>query len=219
MTTVTRVKICGLTSAADTLIALEAGADYVGFIFSEKSSRHMTIEQAAAVCAALPADAPTVGVFVDAPLETIYEARQRCGLKLIQLHGTESPLMLQAVGAAYKALRPASLAECEAQAAIYARGPADDAAGLIAPTLLLDAYHPALHGGTGLTVDPGLALAAKARTARLMLAGGLTADNVQAAIRAVQPFAVDVSSGVEAAPGRKDYGKLRAFIQAVKATR
>jgi phosphoribosylanthranilate isomerase len=86
----------------------------------------------------------------------------------------------------------------------------------MAPTLLIDAYHPTMHGGTGLTVDQELALAAKARTARLMLAGGLNPDNVGAVVQSVQPFAVDVSSGVEALPGRKDHGKLRAFIQNIR---
>ena len=155
-------------------------------------------------------------MFLDASLDTIYEARRRCNLKLIQLHGIESPLMVKAVGNAYKALRPASMAEWGSLAAVYtstasSANPGND------PTLLIDAYHPTRHGGTGLKVDQELALAAKSRTARLMLAGGLNLDNVREIVQTVQPYAVDVSSGVEATPGRKDHGKLSAFIQAAKS--
>jgi len=207
-----RVKICGLTNLDDAMAALESGADYLGFIFYEKSPRHVTIDQVAAITARLPVNTPTVGVFLDAPLEVIYEARHRCNLKLVQLHGMESPLMVKAAGNAYKALRPSSVTEWEQLAAIYApisarTGQGDD------PTLLIDAYHPIMQGGTGLKVDQELALAAKFRTERLMLAGGLNPDNVGEIVQAVQPFAVDVSSGVEAMPGRKDHGKLQAFIQ------
>ena len=216
----TYVKICGLTNLDDALAALDAGADYLGFIFYHKSPRYVTIGQVENITAKLPETTRTVGVFIDAPLETIYDARHRCKLHLIQLHGAETPLTVQTVGPAYKALRPASMDEWEQLAAIYApsasRKTLDEKPEDKAPTLLIDAYHLTLHGGTGLTVDKELALAANARTSRLMLAGGLTPDNVGDVVRAVHPFAIDVSSGVEFKPGRKDYNKLRAFIQKIR---
>ncbi|MHB8627513.1 MAG: phosphoribosylanthranilate isomerase [Aggregatilineales bacterium] len=249
----TSIKICGLTNLDDAKVALDVGANYLGFIFYAKSPRHVTIEQVEAITARLPSDTLTVGVFVDAPLETIYEARAHCHLKLIQLHGQELPLTVKVVGGAYKAVRPADRDEWERLAALYLpsppapfpqarerrsvavsdslvhiqsiphtdspspmqweRGPGGE--GNL-PDLLIDAYHPTLHGGTGQTVDYDIALAAKMYTDRFMLAGGLTPDNLGEIVRVVRPFAVDVSSGVESAPGKKDHGKLRAFVQAVR---
>jgi len=115
----TYVKICGLTNLEDAQAALDAGADYLGFIFYLKSPRYVTVEQVEAVTSHLPPDTPTVGVFVDASLEFIYEARTRCNLKLIQLHGQETPLTVKAVGQAYKAVRPADVNEWERLARLY----------------------------------------------------------------------------------------------------
>ncbi len=235
-----QVKICGLTNLPDALAALEAGAAYLGFIFYEKSPRCVTPDQAQAIIEQLPPErrVRTVGVFVDQPLESIYSIRQQCGLDLIQLHGSESPLMIKAIGGAYKALRPATLAEWEHSAKLYlptrpkiGQASADNAdntdnpesSGIASrmlpdtlPDILIDAYHPTQQGGTGLSVNREIALAARAASDRLMLAGGLTPDNVAEAISIVQPFAVDVSSGVESAPGKKDHSKIHAFVQAAK---
>jgi phosphoribosylanthranilate isomerase len=241
----TCIKICGLTNLDDANAALDVGADYLGFVFYDKSPRYVTVEEVEAIVSHLPPDTPTVGVFVDAPLEFIYEARTRCNLKLIQLHGQESPLMVKAVGQAYKAVRPANVNEWERLAALYLpmpsphsplplagegrtaayhdspstmqweRGPGGEG-NIVIPDLLIDAYHPTMHGGTGQTVNNEIALAARSHTDRLMLAGGLTPDNVSEIVRVVRPFAVDVSSGVESAPGKKDHGKVRAFVQTVR---
>jgi len=214
----TYVKICGLANLEDAQAALDAGADYLGFIFYAKSPRHVTMDQVEAITSRLPPDTCTVGVFVDAPLEFIYEARTRCNLKFVQLHGQESPLTVKAIGQAYKAVRPADMSEWQRQAALYLPVQQySNADHSRVPSLLIDAYHQTMHGGTGQTVDHEIALAARLRTDRLMLAGGLTPDNVSDIVSVVRPFAVDVSSGVELTPGRKDHGKLRAFVQAVRS--
>lgn len=231
----TRVKICGLTNQADAEAAVDAGADLLGFIFYEKSPRAVDIRTVAAIVGAIknafrspvdgsmarPADQNAsvtrpsprcVGVFVNASLEQVVYTLNFCDLDLAQLHGEEPPELLAALTArAYKALRPRDAAEASQQAAAFGRfGPADG------PRLLVDAWHPALRGGSGQTGDWTLA-AALAAQQPLLLAGGLTPDNVTAAIRQVQPWGVDVASGVEAAPGRKDHAKLRAFLAAVKS--
>jgi phosphoribosylanthranilate isomerase len=215
----TYVKICGLTNLEDALAALDAGADYLGFIFYDKSPRHVTIEQVEAITAHLPPGTRTVGVFVDAPLEFIYEARTRCNFKFAQLHGKESPMTVKAVVPAYKAVRPTGLSEWERLAALYLPIRQTEN-GKIAeshvPDLLIDAYHPTMPGGTGQTVNLEVALAARAQSDRLMLAGGLTPENVSEIASVVRPFAVDVSSGVESLPGKKDHGKLRSFVQSAR---
>ena len=215
----TYVKICGLTSLDDALTALEFGADYLGFIFYEQSPRAMTPAQVESIIDGLPADrkALTVGVFIDTPHATIEEYRTRCQLDLIQLHGTESPAMVAAIRRAYKAVRPATLADWDAVEQRYLShvGAPHDPDDII-PDLLIDAYHPTQQGGTGLSVDRMIAGAAASLTNRLMLAGGLTPTHVAEAILEIKPFAVDVSSGVESATRRKDHRKVQAFIQAVR---
>ncbi|MER2599652.1 MAG: phosphoribosylanthranilate isomerase [Caldilineales bacterium] len=240
------VKICGLTTLTDAEVAVEAGADLLGFIFYEKSPRAADARTVAAIVAALKAGeqdaagisakswpsatglAPEltsqdhrppftghrsplfVGVFVNASLEQIVRTLNYCDLDLAQLHGEEPPELLAALpGRAYRALRPRSDEEAAAQAASFGRfGPARG------PRLLVDAWHPSLRGGSGQTGDWRLA-ATLAAHYPLLLAGGLTPDNVAAAITQVQPWGVDVAGGVEAAPGRKDHAKVRAFLAAV----
>ncbi len=217
----TRIKICGLTNLEDALAAAEAGADLLGFIFYEKSPRNVEARTVAAIVQALQDFSPatfhlslrTVGVFVNPDLEQVVRTLDYCGLDLAQLHGEEAPELLAALpGRAFKALRPRDAAEAASQAATYARfGPAGG------PDLLVDAYHPTLRGGAGQTGDWSLAASLVAQH-RLLLAGGLTPDNVADAIAQVQPWGVDVASGVEATPGRKDHARLRAFIAAVRGS-
>ncbi len=212
----TYIKICGLTNIADALAAYEAGADYLGFIFFSESPRAVTAQDIEQIAAQLPADVQSVGVFVNEQVETIYDVRKRGNLKLIQLHGKESTLTVRAVGGSYKAIRPANVEELHTLMNVYGSAQTDSAQPDGVPDLLIDTYHPALHGGTGQQVSRNLALAAQEYGRQLMLAGGLQPDNVAEIVKAVRPWAIDVSSGVEAAPGKKDHGKLKAFIQAVR---
>jgi phosphoribosylanthranilate isomerase len=214
------VKICGLTNFDDALAAAEAGADLLGFIFYENSPRNVDARTVAAISNALRNVPPatfhvslrTVGVFVNPSLEQVVRTLDYCGLDLAQLHGEEAPELLAALpGRAFKALRPRNEVEAASQADLFARfGPAGG------PDLLVDAYHPALRGGAGRTGDWQLA-AGLASQHRLLLAGGLTPDNVAAAIAQVHPWGVDVASGVEATPGRKDHDRVRAFVAAARA--
>ena len=214
-----RIKICGLTNFEDALAAAEAGADLLGFIFYEKSPRNVDARTVAAIVQALQDFSPatfhlslrTVGVFVNPSLEQVVRTLDYCGLDLAQLHGEEAPELLAALpGRAFKVLRPRDAAEAASQADLFARfGPAGG------PDLLVDAYHPVLRGGAGKTGDWQLA-AGLASQHRLLLAGGLTPDNVAAAIAQVHPWGVDVASGVEATPGRKDHDRVRAFVAAAR---
>ena len=215
-----RVKICGLTTLDDALVAASAGADYLGFILWPGSKRAVTAQGVARIVAALrsrPGCPLLVGVFVNEEPGRAAVLLEICGLDLAQLSGEEPPAHVgdpasPLYGRAYKALRPSSLAEAEAEAEWYAPPePAGDR-----PALLLDSYHPVLRGGTGETGDWTLAAAMATQEPRLMLAGGLTPDNVAEAVRQVRPFAVDVARGVEGAPGQKDAAKVRAFIHKAK---
>mgnify|MGYP003620235332 CR=1 FL=1 len=214
-----KVKICGITRLEDALAAVDAGADYLGFIFYPPSPRAIEPEAAGNIVRALrahprfaAADAPRlVGVFVNEPAPAAAAVLDACDLDLAQLSGDESaadvtdptsPLF----GRAYKALRPRSPDEAQAQAGRFA-APAGDG-----PVLLLDTPHGALYGGSGATGDWTVAAALSIRLPRLMLAGGLTPDNVAAAVARAHPWAVDVASGVEALPGRKDPTLIRAFV-------
>lgn len=221
----TAIKICGITNLNDARVAAEAGADLLGFIFYEPSPRYITPETARQIALDLRqmSDPPQlIGVFVNVAETTIRQTLQFCQLDAAQLHGEESPEFVSRFPQqAYKAIRPQSNVETEQLVqqycpAIAAQSP-NDAARL--PSLLLDAYHPNLYGGTGEVADWGMA-AKIAQQQRIMLAGSLTPENVAEAIRIVQPWGVDVSSGVEATKGQKEPAKLRAFIhQARQATK
>ncbi len=214
----TIVKICGLTNLEDARCAAEAGADMLGFIFYEKSARHVTVEQAAAIVSGLRnaqiRPLPRfVGVFVNEPLAGVRAAIETVGLDLAQLHGDEPFDQVQALGEqAYKAIRPETVMQARAQAQVYvgagSRGPER-------PDLLVDAYHPQRYGGTGRIADVSLARDL-ARCYRLLLAGGLTPETVGEAVMQVRPWGVDVASGVERTKGIKDHDRVRAFIQAVR---
>ena len=199
------VKICGITSAPDGLTAVEAGADALGFMFYDRSPRCIDIASAAAIIRELPPFVVKVGVFVDAPEDQVLRAIGECGLNLLQFHGAESPAYCRQFGLmSMKAFR---IRDAESLKALT-EYPTD--------AWLLDAYVPDQPGGTGTTFQWDLAVEAKKLGRPIFLAGGLNPLNVAEAVRRVQPYAVDVSSGVEAAPGKKDPQKVRDFIQAAK---
>lgn len=213
-----QVKICGTTSLADARLAAEAGADLLGFIFYPPSPRHVAPEEAARIVATLRAErgaaAPQmVGVCVDEPVERVRTLIDEIGLDLVQLHGSEPPAELRLLAPyAFKALRPQTRGDAEALVATYSDVvPANPAA----PDFLVDSYHPWKMGGTGEPINLAIGQVL-ARRFRLLLAGGLTPENVAEAIARVQPWGVDVASGVEAEPGRKDPEKVRAFVRAAK---
>lgn len=211
-----RVKICGITNLEDALAAADAGADYLGFIFYPPSKRAVDEPTARAIATRLRQRERRpllVGVFVDEEAAAMAAVLEECGLDLAQLSGDEPPALVgdpssPLFGRSYKALQPTSLPEAEAEAEWYATP--ERAAGQ--PSLLLDAYHPTLPGGTGRTTDWEMAARLAETVPGLMLAGGLTPENVGEAVRRVRPFAVDVASGVEEALGKKDQEKVRAFI-------
>ncbi len=202
------LKVCGLTTPEDAVAAAEAGADAIGLVFFARSPRAVTLERAQHVARALPAGVLRVGVFVDAPRAELLRLADAVPLDVLQLHGHEPLADLSGLPRpVWKALGVQRGFDLE-QARRYAER---------AAALLLDAGGQALPGGSGVAFDWSLARPARALTQRLVLAGGLTPDNVGAAIAALQPDVVDVSSGVESAPGRKDPIKLRAFAAALRA--
>jgi phosphoribosylanthranilate isomerase len=201
-----KVKICGITNAADALAAVEAGADALGFMFYEPSPRHVAIRQAAEIIRELPPFIMKAGVFVDAPEDTVMRAIGDCGLTLLQFHGHEPPEYCTLFGLmSMKAFR---MRDAESVRALQ-NYPTD--------AWLLDAFVADKLGGTGEKFNWDLAIEAKKLGRPIFLAGGLTPVNVAEAVRSVHPFAVDVSSGVEASPGKKDHAKVRDFIAAAKS--
>jgi phosphoribosylanthranilate isomerase len=200
-----RIKVCGITNWTDARRAFEGGCDALGFNFYPPSPRYIEPAKARRIAARLPEGVAAVGVFVNESLEVVLRIARLVGLDYAQLHGEESPELLRDVTERLPAIkafrvvprfRLASLGKYEAAAAF-----------------LLDGFHPRLRGGTGRTVDWSLARRA-ARYGPIVLAGGLRPENVAEAIRRARPAAVDVSSGVEAAPGRKDKVKLQDFLEA-----
>jgi phosphoribosylanthranilate isomerase len=202
------VKICGITNDADARVAAEAGADALGFVFYRRSPRHVEPQGAARIICRLPPHLVKVGVFVDAAPDLVVEAITRCGLNIVQFHGNEPPEYCTQFGVmsmkAFRVRDSASLGEIEAYRT---------------DALLLDAYDPASPGGTGQKFNWELAIEARRFGRPIFLAGGLTPENVGEAVRVVQPYGVDVSSGVETSPGRKDALKVREFIHAAKEAR
>lgn len=206
---VTFVKICGITNLDDGEAAVRLGAWAVGLIHYEPSPRFCPPEAAAEIGAALRRRCEVVGVFVNASLDELVEAAASAGLTALQLHGDEGPALCA---------EAARRTGCKAIKAARVRS-AGDLRALDAYRTdfhLLDAFDPELPGGTGETFDWSLAAAHRSRVP-LILSGGLDPGNVAEAVAAVRPFAVDVASGVEAEPGRKDPERLRAFFEAVRA--
>ena len=207
-----KVKICGITSLEDGLAALAGGADLLGFNFYPHSPRFLSLNACAAITLELRrrgCAATLVGVFVNPTRAAVEETLESCALDLAQLSGDESPDLVRALGErAFKVLRPANRLELDQALSAYPRRSPP-------PAVLIDARHPGAYGGTGQPADWNLA-AGLARRVPILLAGGLTPANVAAAVHQVQPWGVDVASGVESAPGRKDPARMTAFIQAAR---
>jgi phosphoribosylanthranilate isomerase len=202
----TRVKICGITNLADARVAVEAGADALGFNFYEPSPRHLTLPVAAEISQQLPPFIMRVGVFVNAPEELVTRAIAECDLSLLQFHGDEPPEFCTQFGLMnMKAFRIRD-AESLKELAKYQTD-----------AYLLDAFSPEVRGGTGEKFNWDLAIEAQKLGKPVFLAGGLTPENVADAVRKVRPFGVDVASGVESSPGKKDRQKVKDFIAAVRA--
>ncbi|MDX9741758.1 MAG: phosphoribosylanthranilate isomerase [Gammaproteobacteria bacterium] len=201
----TRIKICGITRVDDALAAARLGVDAIGLVFHERSPRRVDARTAAELIEALPPFCDAVALFVDPPASRVREVLESMRVSLLQFHGDEPAEFCRAFGVPYmKAVRMRPDTDLEQVAARY-----EDAAAL-----LLDAWHPELPGGTGSSfawqaLPPGL-------RCPVMLAGGLHADNVGQAIGIMRPYGVDVSSGVEAAPGVKDAGRMAGFVRAVR---
>jgi phosphoribosylanthranilate isomerase len=210
-----QIKICGITTANDAVMASQAGADALGLNFFPKSPRFLAPDRAAAVASAVPAGVLKVGLFVNASAQDICERFDRLGLDLIQLHGDESPEfhvklggrpVMRAFRVDTAGLRPIEqyLARCRQL-------------DVLPQMVLLDAQVQGAYGGTGQVADWETVKRYSLDHPRLALAGGLTPANVAEAIRTVRPAAVDTASGVEASPGRKDASLVQAFIQAARA--
>ncbi|HSC83181.1 MAG TPA: phosphoribosylanthranilate isomerase [Pseudomonas sp.] len=203
---VVRSKICGITRVEDALAAIAAGADAIGLVFYAKSPRAVGVEQAREIIAALPPFVTTVGLFVDIERAELQQLLERVPLDLLQFHGDESLAQCEGYSRPYiKALR---VKQGDDIAALMAQYPS-------ASGILLDTYVEGVPGGTGLAFDWSLVPPQLPKP--VILAGGLTPENVAAAIARVKPYAVDVSGGVEASKGIKDADKVRAFIRAARA--
>jgi len=203
------VKICGITRLEDALAAVEAGADALGFMFYEPSKRFITPEQAAGIIANVPSSIRRVGVFVNADEPTIRRTANVSGIDVIQFHGEEFPKFCESFRpfTIWKAFRM----ENEQSLDVVRRYRDADA-------WLLDSHVNGVHGGTGETFNWNLAIEAKKNGRPVILAGGLNPANVGQAVREVQPYGIDVSSGVESAPGIKDRDKIRLLVNAAKCT-
>lgn len=199
-----RVKICGITSKDDALMAVAAGADALGFVFFEKSPRAISPQKAAAIIRDLPPFIQSVGLFVDEDAELVNWSAEFCGLDLVQLHGEEEPDYCQEI--TRRVIKAFRVKDAASLAGVHRYKVAG---------YLLDAWSPLAVGGTGQTFDWELARGGGIAP-KLILAGGLTPESVAEAVRIVVPYAVDVSSGVESLPGRKDPDKVRAFIRQAK---
>jgi len=201
-----KVKICGLTSLKDAEAACEAGADLLGFVFCDQSPRRVSVETASGIISQLPASVVKVGVFVDATEDFVRRAIAECGLNLLQFHGNESPSYC--LGFHLMAMKAFRIRDAGSLKALQ---------GYHTDAWLLDAYATGKPGGTGKSFNWDLAVEAQKLGRPIFLAGGLKPDNVAEAVWRVRPYGVDVSSGVEASPGKKDHAKVSAFIQAARS--
>jgi len=200
-----KIKICGIKTVDDALAAMDAGADILGFNFYPKSPRYIDMGQCRDIMYVMRryGHIKYIGVFVNSSAEEVHAIMDTCGLSFAQLHGDESPEFVEALqDKSFKAFR----------------GIPDDVSGFVredAPAFLIDASVKGLYGGSGMTADWDGA-AGLAKKYPLLLAGGLTPENVADAIGRVKPWGVDVASGVESAPGKKDAGKMVQFVKAVR---
>ena len=201
-----KVKICGITNATDALAAVEAGADALGFVFAAGSPRTITSARVAQIIARVPALVAKVGVFVDPSADFVRGVLAECELDVLQFHGKETPVFCRQFGRkVIKAARVQGAASLQ-ELAIFDQ-----------EVWLLDSYVPGASGGTGASFNWELACEATRQHRWVMLAGGLTPENVGRAINQVRPYGVDVSSGVEQRPGEKDAAKIRRFIREARA--
>jgi phosphoribosylanthranilate isomerase len=198
-----KVKICGITDLDDALAAVKYGADALGFVFYRKSPRYIGPDEASAIIRELPPLVTTVGVFVDEDRENVERVMDLAGLDVAQFHGSEPPDACLIRRRAIKAIRVRDVKDLEAMHQYRVSA------------YLLDTHSPHAPGGTGEVFNWDIALEAK-KSGRIILAGGLTPGNIEEAAKRVRPYAVDVASGVEAEPGRKDHGKVRLFIERAK---
>jgi len=203
-----RVKICGITRAEDARVAVDAGADALGFVFVSASPRCVAPETAASIAEGLPPFVARVALLVDADPAVARDLLERTGMDTVQFHGDEPPDLCRSFRDRFRVVKALRVRGPETLEHIAAyRGSAD--------AILLDAWVAGTPGGTGKRFDWDLAAAAGQQGMPVVLAGGLTPENVASAIRQARPFAVDVSSGVEESPGRKDPSRVRAFLRAV----
>jgi phosphoribosylanthranilate isomerase len=201
----TKIKICGITNLDDALAAAESGADALGFVFFKDSPRAILPEKAATIIVKLPAFITAVGVFANESRDEIQKAAEVTGIDVIQLHGNESPDACRLSRRVIKGIRVKNIESLE---------PLKKYEGLVS-AILLDTFTPHMLGGTGQVFNWEIAVEAK-KFGRIILAGGLTPENISEAIRRVKPYAVDVSSGVEMEKGKKDHQKMRLFIERAK---
>ncbi|RJQ23995.1 MAG: phosphoribosylanthranilate isomerase [Nitrospiraceae bacterium] len=195
-----KVKICGITNLKDALAAVEFGADALGFVFYTNSPRAVTLETVKSIVSELPPFITTIGVFVDEHKGKLEKIARDARLHTVQLHGSEPPEACQLCIKTIKAVRVRDLTDLESLR------------GYSVSAFLLDTYSPHALGGTGRIFNWEIAVEAK-RLGKIILAGGLTSENIDDAIKIVQPYGVDVSSGVESSKGIKDHKKLRSFIE------
>lgn len=200
-----KVKICGITNLDDAFAAVDFGVDALGFVFFQGSPRHISYDNAAAIIKKLPSFITSVGVFVNQDTEQIEEAIRLTGIDVVQLHGEEPPEMCAVSRRIIKAIRVKSLESLDPLVHFKDKVSA----------FLLDAFTPDVYGGTGQIFNWDIAAYAK-QFGRIILAGGLTPDNIAEAIQRVRPYGVDVSSGVETEKGKKDHNKMKLFIEKAK---
>ncbi|MFH1790453.1 MAG: phosphoribosylanthranilate isomerase [Candidatus Omnitrophota bacterium] len=202
-----KVKICGLTNADDAVKAEDEGADFLGFIFFSKSPRAVSPKKVSSIVRALGGRALKVGLFLDQDLTYVLERARECGLDMVQLHGGESPDYVREVKNEFKVIKTFRIGSSSDAEKTKGYGVAD--------YFLFDTLKPGVPGGTGEVFDWGLIEGVKFDRP-VFLAGGLKPSNVRQAIERVKPYAVDVASGVEAAPGKKDHRLIKEFIYAAK---
>jgi len=207
----TRIKMCGITSLSDAMEGVRQGLDALGFIFVQASPRCIEPDQAREIAASLPPFVDRVGVFVDRELTDVVEIIRHCGLSWVQLHGSESPEYCSRLASAVSSCRIIKAFRVGTHSVASDFSPYRD----VAQGFLLDTHVADRAGGTGKTFDWGI-IASLDLTRPIILAGGLTPDNVGAAITKVQPFAIDINSGVELRPGVKDPAKLQALLAEVR---
>ena len=202
-----KVKICGITNKKDAQDAIYLGADAIGFIFYKNSKRYVSPEIAEEISLFCPPFVSRVGVFVNMPLEEVDSVVQQCNLDYVQLHGDEDiDYCIKCNTKVIKVFRIENIEDISEISKYQG----------VVSSILLDTKSKELYGGTGKHFDWGIAIAAKEYQMPMILSGGLNAENIEKAIQIVDPFAVDLNSGVETEPGKKDYHKINSIIQLIK---